>query len=97
MTVKFWAGKGQVCIASSMTYLTLQVPWYEALIAAIPFAVALPYLRAWRPRTDLPEKRDEGSGKRNEKKDEAVAEAKKDRRERKRERQMAAFRRSKRG
>lgn len=86
-------GLAAVCAAR----LYLNVAWYDALIAAIPFAVALPYLRAWKPRTDLPEKRDEGSGMRDEKKDEAVAEAKKERRNRKRERQMEAFRRSKRG
>ena len=85
---------GIAAIAAARLYLN--VLWYDALIAAIPFAVALPYLRAWKPRTDLPEKRDEGSVKRDEKKDEAAATAKKDRRDRKRERQMAAFRRSKR-
>ena len=86
-------GLAAVCAAR----LYLNVAWYEALIAVIPFAVLLPYLRAWKPRRDLPEKRDEGSGMRDEKKDEAAAAAKKDRRDRKRERQMAAFRRSKRG
>ena len=75
--------------------LCLNVAWFEALIAAIPFTVVLPYLRAWKPRTDLPE-RVEGSGMRDEKK-EAAAEVKKERRNRKRERQMEAFRRSKRG
>ena len=59
--------------------------------------MAYGYLRSWFPRRDLPETRDDGSGMRDEKRDEAVAAAKKDRRERKRERQMAAFRRSKRG
>ena len=75
--------------------LCLNVAWYEALIAAIPFAVVLPHLRAWKPRTDLPEIREEGCVKRDEKEDAAAVAAKKNRRDRKRERQMAAFRRSK--
>ena len=85
---------GLVAVAAARLYLN--VAWYESLIAAIPFAVVLPYLRAWKPRTDIPEKRDEGAGTRDEK-DKVAAAAKKDRRDRKRERQMAAFRRSKRG
>ena len=86
---------GLAAVAAARLYLN--VAWYEAMIAVIPFAVLLPYLRAWKPRTDLPEKQDEGSAAKDEKKDEAVAEAKKERRKRKRERQMEAFRRSKRG
>ena len=35
--------------------LFLNVAWYDSLIAAIPFAVLLPYLRALIPRTDLPD------------------------------------------
>ena len=66
------------------------------MIAVIPFAVLQPYLRAWKPRTDLPEKQGEGSVKRDEKAEAATA-AKQERRNRKRERQMEAFRRSKRG
>ena len=76
--------------------LCLNVAWYEALIAAIPFAVVLPYLRAWKPRRDLPEKMEEGSAVKDGKEEAATA-AKKERRNRKRERQIEAFRRSKRG
>lgn len=82
--------------AVSSARLFLNVRWYDALVAAIPFAVLLPYLRALLPRTDLPEIQEDAAAK-SEKKSAAEAAAKKNRRDRKRERQMAAFRRSKRG
>ena len=76
--------------------LFLNVAWYDSMIAAIPFAVLLPYLRASKPRSDLPEIQEDDDLRREKKSAEQIA-AKKDRRDRKRERQMAAFRRSKRG
>lgn len=85
---------GLAAVAAARIYLN--VAWYESMIAAIPFVVLLPYLRAWKPRTDLPEMRDAGQGMRDEKEEVAMA-AKKERRNRKRERQIEAFRRSKRG
>lgn len=71
--------------------------WWESVLPVISFAIGYAYFRRLFPRKDLPEKRDEGSGMRDEKKGDSATEAKKDRRDRKRERQMAAFRRSKRG
>ena len=71
--------------------------WWEAALPVIGFASLYGHFRARFPRRDLPEIADGGEGTANViGKPEASAE-KKDRRGRKRQRQMEAFRRSQRG
>ena len=94
-----------VVIAALATVIAARVcfkcVWWEALLPVMGFSVAYGYFRSWFPRRDIPEVKDEATGNGGEKSGvaagDSVAAAKKDRRERKRERQMAAFRRSKRG
>ena len=98
-----------VCIATLAAVVSCRVClkciWWEAMLPMFGFAVVYGHLRDWFPRRDLPEipegaKGNGGSGKAKvgfEVRDEKAAAEKKERRDRKRERQMAAFRRSKRG
>ena len=86
---------GLVAVAAARQFL--HVTWYESLIPVVPFAVVVPYLRAWLPRRDLPEVAGANKGDEAAKKAEALLDEKKKRRNRKRERQLAAFIRSQRG
>lgn len=75
--------------------------WWEAMLPILGFAVVYGHYRCRFSRRDLPEVKEEGEsvaqGAKGDAAGDQAAAAKKDRRERKRERQMAAFRRSKRG
>lgn len=72
--------------------------WWESVLPVISFAIGYAYYRRLFPRKDLPEKGyDDAKVSTASIEDKAATAAKKDRRDRKRERQMAAFRRSKRG
>ena len=87
---------GLGCVVASR--VCFHCVWWEATLPILAFAFAYPYFRHWFPRTDIPEKQGEKCAERGvpsaESKEQIAA--KKDRRDRKRERQLEALRRSQR-